>query len=63
MKIRWTGGSHATQYGFFDTGFEFDTGEFHIPENVVKIWISQGICEEIEQEKEEKKEKKQRGEK
>jgi len=58
MKIKWISGTHATQYGVFSQGDVVETEEYHIPSDVVKIWLRGGVIEEVKEDKKEKKEKK-----
>ena len=57
MKIRWLTGSHATEYGVFHAGQVVETKDHKIPADVVKIWINDGVIEEVKETKEEKKER------
>jgi len=57
MKIRWISGSHATQFGVFHAGQEVETKDYGIPADVVKIWINDGVIEEVKETKEKKKER------
>jgi hypothetical protein len=57
MKIKWISGTHATQYGVFNQGDVIETKEYHIPDEVVKIWLKDGVIEEVREDRKEKKEK------
>lgn len=57
MKIKWISGTHATQYGVFNQDDVIETKEYHIPDEVVKIWLKDGIIEEVREDRKEKKEK------
>jgi hypothetical protein len=57
MKIKWISGTHATQYGVFNQDDVIETKEYHIPDKVVKIWLKDGIIEEVREDRKEKKEK------
>lgn len=57
MKIKWISGTHATQYGVFNQDDVIETKEYHIPDEVVKIWLKAGVIEEVREDRKEKKEK------
>lgn len=57
MKIKWVSGTHATQYGVFNQDDVIETKEYHIPDEVVKIWLKDGVVEEVREDRKEKKEK------
>jgi len=57
MKIKWISGTHATQYGVFNQDDVIETKEYHIPDEVVKIWLKDGVVEEVREDRKEKKEK------
>jgi len=57
MKIKWISGTHATQYGVFNQDDVIETKEYHIPDEVVKIWLKDGVIEEVREDRKEKKEK------
>jgi len=57
MKIKWISGTHATAYGVFNQDDVIETKEYHIPDEVVKIWLKDGVIEEVREDRKEKKEK------
>lgn len=57
MKIKWISGTHATQYGVFNVGDVIETKDYKIPDAVVKVWLENGVIEEVKEDKKEKEKK------